>query len=143
MTSKIGEIECLFCDNSISFYDGDTGIIQTHLENKHQVNVAKKELVLAFCFLREKELQELVNKVQPRKEYFLEHVEEIDDELDREIDDELMNCDIYDNKNIGEALPHVEDQPTEQIQQILSEDQHVKNDVDIKLQLMKLVKFQY
>ena len=83
MTSKIGEIECLFCDNSISFYDGDTDIVQTHLENKHDVNVAKKELVLAFCFLREKELQDLLNKVQPRKEQFLEHGEEIDDELDR------------------------------------------------------------
>ena len=71
MVSKIGDIECLLCDDLISFYDGETGIYQSHLELKHEVEVAKKDLVIAFCFLREKELQELLNKVQPRKEYFL------------------------------------------------------------------------
>eukprot|EP00091_Calanus_sinicus_P003119 TRINITY_DN13279_c0_g1_i2.p1 TRINITY_DN13279_c0_g1~~TRINITY_DN13279_c0_g1_i2.p1 ORF type:complete len:131 (-),score=34.37 TRINITY_DN13279_c0_g1_i2:100-435(-) len=89
MESKIGEIECLFCEDLISFYDGETGIIQSHIENKHEVVVAKRELALAFCFLKEIELQELLNKVQPRKEYFLEHgeEEEIDDELSEEQDE--------------------------------------------------------
>jgi uncharacterized Zn-finger protein len=127
MTSKIGEIECLFCDNLITFYDGETGIYQSHLELKHEVEVAKKELVIAFCFLREKELHELLNKIQPRKEYFLEHgEEEIDDENDEELDEELeeklINCDIYVDKSIVEASPRVEDQSTEQIEQMLSDD---------------------
>ena len=92
MVSKIGDIECLLCDDLISFYDGETGIYQSHLELKHEVEEAKRDLVIAVCFLREKELQELVNKVQPRKEYFLEHGEEqIDDELDEELAQKLMN----------------------------------------------------
>jgi len=116
MSTKIGEIECLFCDDLISFYDGETGIYQSHLESKHEVDTAKKELFIAFCFLREKELQELLNKVQPRKEYFLEHGEEEidednDEELDEELDEKPMNCDIYKDMGIVE--------PTEQIEQKL------------------------
>ena len=103
MVSKIGDIECLLCNDLISFYDGETGIFQSHLELKHEVEVANKDLVIAFCFLREKELQEFVNKVQPRKEYFLEHgEEEIDDDNDEELVEEL-------------------EQPTEQIKQMLSD----------------------
>lgn len=102
MRSRIGEIECLFCDDSISFYDGERGIIQSHLELRHEVEEAKKDLVIAFCFLKENELQELVSKVQPRKEYFLEHgeEEEIDDELDEEqdekFDEKFMNYEMLD-----------------------------------------------
>ena len=55
----------------------------------------------------------------------MENGVEIDDELDREID-------AYDTKNIIEASPHGEDQPTAQMQQMFTEDKHVQNYVDIK-----------
>ena len=58
--------------------------------------------------------------------------EEIDDENDEELDEEpkekRMNCDIYVDKGIVEAWPHIEDQPTEQIEQMLSDDFNFEGD---------------
>ena len=64
MVSKIGDIECLLCDDLISFYDGETGIYQSHLELKHEVEEAKRDLVIAVCFLREQ--AQLCNKLRLR-----------------------------------------------------------------------------
>jgi len=67
-------LTCLFCEEILSFKDGQLDNLTSHIEVKHMV-VSRKDLVLAFIFLSNIEIRTLSKILKPRIEHFVKRGE--------------------------------------------------------------------